>query len=72
MSGYLEGPFDASPPLLIYDRQTETLWRHGTGLAILGELAGSQLTVISMRTMTWQNFKATYATGGRDPLVLLP
>ena len=39
--------------LVMYDRQTETLWSHFTGEGIVGELTGSQLETFPVATVPW-------------------
>lgn len=66
--------------LVMYDRLSDTYWSQIDGLAIVGELAGQELTPISLDTVVWRDWKATnqdsevlsHNTGfdrdyGRDP-----
>lgn len=53
--------------LVMYDRQTESLWTHFTGGAVAGFLTGTELRALPMSTVSWRDFKAT-ASG--DALVL--
>lgn len=46
--------------LVMYDRQTKSLWQQITGEAIVGELFGTKLEQISMGTLTWEDFKKTH------------
>ncbi|MGA8210093.1 MAG: DUF3179 domain-containing protein [Nocardioidaceae bacterium] len=46
--------------LVMYDRQTESLWPQLTGQASLGELTGSRLTAIPMGTVAWQEFRKAH------------
>ncbi|RLE24917.1 MAG: hypothetical protein DRJ50_03925 [Actinobacteria bacterium] len=39
--------------LVMYDRQTETLWSHFTGEGIVGELTGTQLETFPVSTVPW-------------------
>ena len=39
--------------LVMYDRQTETLWSHFTGQAIVGELTGTELDAFPLATVPW-------------------
>jgi hypothetical protein len=39
--------------LVMYDRQTETVWSHFTGQAIVGELTGSRLDTFPVATVPW-------------------
>jgi hypothetical protein len=43
--------------LVMYDRQTESLWQQITGEAIVGELFGKRLKPISMETLRWREWK---------------
>jgi hypothetical protein len=43
--------------LVMYDRQTESLWDHFTASAIVGELTGSKLEVIPLQTVGWETFR---------------
>lgn len=43
--------------LVMYDRQTETLWSHFTGEGVIGELTGSDLDVFPLATVSWQTFR---------------
>ena len=42
--------------LVMYDRQTESLWAHYTGQAIAGALTGAQLELIPVATVSWETF----------------
>lgn len=46
--------------LVMYDRQTETLWQQITGEAIVGELFGKKLKQISFGVMTWNEAKIKF------------
>lgn len=46
--------------LVMYDRLTETYWSQIDGLAIVGELAGQELTTISLDTVVWRDWKAAH------------
>lgn len=52
--------------LVMWDRQTESLWQQITGEAIVGELTGTQLELIPTPIVSWGDFR----TGFRDGLVL--
>ncbi len=52
--------------LVMYDRQTESLWSHFTGEAVIGHLAGSDLETFPMSTVSW----ATFRDANPDALVL--
>ncbi len=43
--------------LVMYDRQTESLWTHFDGRAVIGVLAGEQLTTLPVATTSWQSFR---------------
>ena len=49
--------------LIMWDRQTETWWQQFTGEAIVGELAGNQLTYIAASITSWADFKAAFPDG---------
>lgn len=49
--------------LVMYDRQTESLWSHFTGEAIAGELTGTKLELLPMTTMAAGTFAASYPDG---------
>jgi hypothetical protein len=40
--------------LVMYDRQTETLWSHFSGAGIVGELTGVQLDTFPVQTVPWR------------------
>ncbi len=42
--------------LVMYDRQTESLWPQLTGEASVGELTGTRLVAIPMGTVAWRDF----------------
>ncbi|MDG2113394.1 MAG: DUF3179 domain-containing protein, partial [Actinomycetota bacterium] len=52
--------------LVMYDRQTETLWTHFDGHAVVGHLTGEELTLIPMATLAWADYRDSYP----DALVL--
>jgi hypothetical protein len=43
--------------LVMYDRQTETLWSHFTGEAAIGHLTGELLEVFPMSTVSWEDWR---------------
>lgn len=45
--------------LVMYDRQTESLWTHFTGSAVAGFLTGTELPAFPMSTVSWQHFLET-------------
>ena len=49
--------------LVMYDRQTETLWSHFTGQGIIGELTGQQLTDFPLSTVSWGDWKQANPDG---------
>ena len=46
--------------LVMYDRETESLWQQITGEAIVGELFGIKLKQISMDTLRWEEWKKSH------------
>lgn len=55
--------------LVMYDRQTETLWSHFTGQGIVGELTGTELDVFPVATAPWGAWRDAHPDGlvlGRD------
>jgi hypothetical protein len=52
--------------LVMYDRQTESLWSHFTGQAVIGTLTGAQLDTLPVSTVSWE----TVRTAHPDALVL--
>ena len=52
--------------LVMYDRQTETLWSHFTGAGIVGELTGQELETYAVATVAWR----TWRDANPDGLVL--
>jgi hypothetical protein len=62
--------------LVMYDRQTETLWSQLLGEAVDGELKGTQLDFLPAWQTTWEDWKTTHPDtvalrkgyyGARDP-----
>jgi hypothetical protein len=49
--------------MVMYDRQTETLWTHFDGEAVVGWLAGEQLDLIPMATVAWADFREAHPDG---------
>ena len=49
--------------LVMYDRQTESLWAHYTGQAVAGALTGLQLALIPVATVAWETFLAEHPNG---------
>jgi hypothetical protein len=48
--------------LVMYDRQTESLWPQLTGQASLGVLTGTELTAIPMGVVAWRDFRDAHPT----------
>lgn len=46
--------------LVMYDRETNSLWSHVTGTAIKGKLAGTRLKMYPAVHTTWAEWKALY------------
>jgi hypothetical protein len=46
--------------LVMYDRKTETYWTQIDGLAIVGELTGTQLSPVSIDTVAWSDWKSAH------------
>jgi hypothetical protein len=49
--------------LVMYDRETGTLWSHVTGVAIQGKLSGMRLDPIPALQTAWAEWKRTYPNG---------
>ena len=49
--------------LVMYDRQTESLWSHYTGTAVAGHLTGTELDLIPVQTVSFESFLSTYPQG---------
>ena len=49
--------------LVMYDRQTESLWSHYTGQAVVGHLVGSELDLIPVQTVSFEAFLASHPDG---------
>lgn len=52
--------------LVMYDRQTESLWSHFTGQAVIGTLTGTTLETLPVSTVSWATFRGAHP----DALVL--
>jgi hypothetical protein len=52
--------------LVMYDRQTESLWTHFDGSAVIGELAGTELVTLPVTTVAWE----IWSEANPDGLVL--
>lgn len=49
--------------LVMWDRQTETLWSHFTGEAIVGELTGTELESRAVSTVAWGEWRDAHPDG---------
>ncbi len=49
--------------LVMYDRQTESLWQQFTGEAIVGAMTGEQLKMIPAGLIGFEQFQSAYPTG---------
>ncbi|HFC11769.1 MAG TPA: DUF3179 domain-containing protein, partial [Anaerolineae bacterium] len=49
--------------LIMYDRQTESLWQQFTGTGIVGTTTGQQLTFLPSSLISYANFKDAYPDG---------
>ncbi|MDR7586770.1 MAG: DUF3179 domain-containing protein [Armatimonadota bacterium] len=49
--------------LVMYDRQTHSLWAQMEGRAIVGPLAGTKLSVLPSNTLSWEAWKAAHPNG---------
>ena len=49
--------------LVMYDRQTESLWSHFTGQAIAGELTGTELIDFPLTTIGWAEWRDEHPNG---------
>jgi hypothetical protein len=49
--------------LVMYDRQSHSLWAQMEGRAIVGERAGTRLALIPANTLAYEDFKAIYPGG---------
>ena len=49
--------------LVMYDRQTESLWSHYTGEAVVGHLTGAQLDLIPVQTVSFERFLSSHPDG---------
>lgn len=54
--------------LVMFDRQTESLWAHFTGQGIVGHYAGAQLQLVPAQTLGWGSFVEAFP----DAQVLTP
>ena len=49
--------------MIMYDRQTQSLWTHFDGLAVIGELIGTQLDFWPMAIVSWAAWRDAYPDG---------
>ena len=49
--------------LVMYDRQTETLWQQAVGKGVVGEQTGAQLRLVPAPVMSWKDFKESEPNG---------
>ena len=49
--------------LVMYDRQTESLWAHFLGQAIAGVLTGTELETYPVSTVSWADFRRAHPEG---------
>ena len=49
--------------LVMYDRQTESLWSHYTGQAVVGHLTGAELDLIPVQTVSFESFLSAHPEG---------
>lgn len=49
--------------LVMYDRQTESLWTHFDARAVVGHLTGHVLTTYSIQTTSWEQFRTAHPDG---------
>ena len=49
--------------LLMYDKNTESLWSQSIGTAVVGDKTGEKLAIYSSQLMTFQNFKKKWPKG---------
>lgn len=55
----LSGKVENSCPVM-YDRETDSLWRQVSGEAVVGEMAGKKLSQIGVETVKWQDWQVTH------------
>ncbi len=49
--------------LVMFDRQTESLWTHYTGQAIAGTLTGQELDTFPVSTVSWSDWRGEHPDG---------
>lgn len=58
VSGMLRGS-----DMVMFDRQTESLWQQFTGEAMVGSLTGKRLTIVSSQTVSFKTFASQFPEG---------
>lgn len=46
--------------MVMYDRQTESLWTHYTGEAVIGHLAGARLEDFAVSMVAWEDYRKAH------------
>ncbi len=49
--------------LVMFDRQTESLWTHYTGQAVAGTLSGQELRTFPVSTVSWRDWRSEHPDG---------
>ncbi|MHC4521583.1 MAG: DUF3179 domain-containing protein, partial [Planctomycetota bacterium] len=49
--------------MVMYDKQTQSLWQQGAGEAIVGEFAGTELTRLPAQIISFEQFRRAYPEG---------
>jgi hypothetical protein len=49
--------------LIMWDHETESFWQQATGEAIVGELTGQSLSLLSSSIVSWNDFKVSFRDG---------
>ena len=49
--------------LVMYDRQTESWWQQAIGQGIVGDLTGTQLTILPASLVSWDTFRTEHPEG---------
>jgi hypothetical protein len=49
--------------LVMWDRQTESLWSHVTGQALAGHLTGTELVTYPVATVSWRDWREAHPEG---------
>jgi hypothetical protein len=50
--------------LVMYDRQTQSLWPQALGEAVIGSLTGTKLRLVPVQMVSWGDWKAEHPNGG--------